>query len=63
MTVCATYVGEEIIKRNLLGTIITSGVLDFYYHHSDPKGEIMIGKCRSTPEYIPGEKMVLKEEW
>lgn len=60
--VWAEYEGGEILKGHLVANLLPSGQLDMRYHHVNLRGEIMIGKCISTPE-LENIKLKLKEEW
>ena len=59
----AEYAGGEVIRGHLIGTVSDKGVLDFHYQHINEKGQIRIGKCRSTPHILPNGKLELHEEW
>ena len=61
--VWAEYDGGNVIKGHLIANVLASGQLDMRYHHINYKGEIMVGKCLSTPEFTCGGKLKFKEEW
>lgn len=61
--VWADYEGGEIVKGHLMANALASGQLDIRYHHINQRGEIMTGKCLSTPEVLVNGKILLKEEW
>lgn len=61
--VWADYAGGEIVKGHLVANLLPSGQLDMRYHHINNRGEIMIGKCLSTPELLDNGKICFKEEW
>lgn len=61
--VWADYSGGEIVSGHLQGKMLTDGSLVFMYHHENIHGELMAGKCRSTPHKKPDGKLVLKENW
>ena len=61
--VWAEYIGGDIIKGNLLGTVSEEGVLDFYYQHINKHGQQRIGKCYSMPRVLENGKLELHEEW
>ena len=61
--VWAEYSGGEIVKGHLVANVLSSGQLDMRYHHINKQGEIMIGKCLSTPEVLASGKLKFKEEW
>lgn len=62
-TVWAEYEGGDIVKGHLIANVLASGQLDMRYHHINRCGEIMIGKCLSTPELMSNGKIRFKEEW
>lgn len=57
------YSGGEIATGNLLGRVYSDGKLEFVYHHLTNDGEMMAGKCVSTPGVESGGKIVLQEKW
>lgn len=61
--VWAEYEGGDIVKGHLVANVLASGQLDMRYHHVNVRGEIMIGKCLSTPELMSDGKLRFKEEW
>ncbi|WP_124950086.1 n-acetylglutamate synthase [Sulfuriferula thiophila] len=61
--VWAEYEGGDVVKGQLVANVLASGQLDMRYHHINRRGEIMIGKCLSTPELLSGGKIRFKEEW
>lgn len=61
--VWAEYEGGDIVKGHLVANVLVSGQLDMRYHHINKRGEIMIGKCLSTPEWMNNGKIRFKEEW
>jgi hypothetical protein len=61
--VFASYSGGSVVKGNLLGTVDELGILKFNYHQINTKGELMQGKCTSTPELTAEGKIRLNEEW
>lgn len=61
--VWAEYEGGEIVKGHLVAKVLPNGQLDMSYHHINRGGEIMIGKCLSTPEFTSNGKLKFKEEW
>ena len=48
--VWADYSGGQIAQGFLIATIQADGVLDARYQHVNTSGELMTGKCKSTPE-------------
>jgi hypothetical protein len=61
--VWAEYEGGDIAKGHLIANVLSTGQLDMRYHHVNRQGQLMIGKCISTPEIIGGGKIKFKEEW
>ncbi len=61
--VWAEYSGGEIEKGHLVANILSTGQLNMSYHHINRQGDIMMGKCLSTPERLENGKLKFKEEW
>lgn len=61
--VWAEYEGGSIQKGHLIANVLSSGQLDMRYHHINQQGNIMIGKCISTPEFTAEGKIKLSEKW
>lgn len=61
--VWATYEGGAIRFGTLIATVDEDGVLDMRYHHVNAAGELMTGRCRSTPEVLPDGRLRLHERW
>lgn len=61
--VWAEYIGGDIIRGNIIGTVSEQGVLDFYYQHVNKQGQLRIGKCHSVPYVLENYKLELHEEW
>lgn len=51
--VWATYEGGAIRFGTLIATVAPDGVLDMRYQHVNAAGELMTGRCRSTPSSSP----------
>jgi hypothetical protein len=62
-TVWAEYEGGEIIFGQLIATCATDGTLDMRYQHVNRRGELMTGKCLSTPEVLTEGRVRLHERW
>lgn len=58
-----TYDGEQIQKGHLLAKVSPDGSLEMAYHQINVKGELLTGKCRSTPEILEDGRIILHEEW
>lgn len=61
--ITAQYSGGEIIKGHLIGKVDQNGVINMRYHHINQEGELMTGKCISTPERLENGKIRLNESW
>lgn len=61
--VWAEYSGGEIVFGNLIAKISDDNSLDMRYQHLNSKGELMTGKCFSTPEILENDKIRLHEKW
>ena len=61
--VSADYRGGSIVSGHLIGKMLKDGRLDIRYHHVNDRGEIMLGKCLSTPEVLPDGRLKYEESW
>lgn len=61
--VWAEYSGGVIVKGFLVAKVIENDALDMRYEHINSAGEIMTGKCSSTPEILPDGRIRLYEKW
>lgn len=61
--VSADYSGGAIVVGHLIANVLANGQLDMRYHHINRDGEIMIGKCLSTPGLTDNGKLKFKEHW
>ena len=61
--VWAEYTGGSIAKGFLIATIQPDYSLDARYEHVNDKGELMTGKCYSTPELLGDGRIRLHESW
>ena len=61
--VTANYSGGKIKEGHLIGLVDESGQIDMRYHQVNIMGELMTGKCVSTPEILPNGKIRLHEKW
>ncbi|HVF28426.1 MAG TPA: hypothetical protein VM943_09315 [Pyrinomonadaceae bacterium] len=59
--VWATYEGGQILFGTLVAKVDEGGALDMRYHHVNCAGELMTGRCRSTPELLPDNCLRLHE--
>jgi len=58
-----SYSGGEVVEGHLLGTVAADGSLVFCYHHLNAAGQLMAGRCSSTPVREPNGQLVLQENW
>lgn len=61
--VWAEYSGGLVQKGFLIATVQPNGELDARYQHVNSAGELMTGKCWSTPERLPDGRLRLRERW
>ena len=61
--VWAEYSGGEIVRGGLIAKVAGDGSLEMRYQHLNKKGELMTGKCFSTPEILGNGKIRLHEKW
>lgn len=59
----ADYHGGEIVRGHLIGRMLTTGQLDFRYHHLNRDGELKVGTCRSKPEVAADGRIGYQETW
>src|SRR5262245_4545552 len=61
--VWATYRGGAIRFGTLVAKVEDDNCLDMRYQHCNAAGELMTGKCRSTPEILSDGRVRLHEVW
>ena len=61
--VWATYEGGAIVFGNLIAKVLDDNSLEVRYQHLNAQGELMTGKCVSTPEILANGKIRLFERW
>ncbi len=61
--VWAEYAGGEIVFGNLIAKVIENDCLEMRYQHLNKSGELMTGKCFSTPEILADGRIRLYEKW
>jgi hypothetical protein len=61
--VWAEYTGGAIRFGNLIAKVTENDCLEMRYQHLNTKGELMTGKCFSTPEMLPDGRIRLFEQW
>ncbi|MDO1500428.1 n-acetylglutamate synthase [Winogradskyella maritima] len=58
-----SYKSKAILEGHLLGTVDEHGVITMVYHQINTKGELMTGRCTSTPEVMSNGKIRIHESW
>lgn len=61
--VWAEYAGGSIVKGFLIAVVQPDNSLDMRYEHVNTQGELMTGRCLSTPELLPDGRIRLHEQW
>ena len=61
--VWAEYSGGEIVFGNLIAKVLENDCLEMRYQHLNKSGELMTGKCFSTPEILEDGRIRLYEKW
>lgn len=61
--VWATYRGGAIVFGTLIAKVDERDCLEMRYQHLNTAGELMTGRCRSTPEMLPDGRLRLHEAW
>jgi hypothetical protein len=61
--VWAEYAGGSILKGFLIAKIVENDALNMRYEHINKAGELMTGRCYSTPELLPDGRIRLYEKW
>lgn len=61
--VTAEYFGGKIKYGHLIATVDQKGCLEMRYHQINENGDLMTGKCLSTPEILPDGRIRLHEKW
>ena len=59
----ASYSGGSVITGHLLGHVNQDDSLEFVYHHINVDGELMAGRCCSTPTIESDGRLVMNESW
>ena len=57
------YSGGQIKKGHLIGLVDPKGHINMRYHQVNERGELMTGRCSSTPETMSNGKIRLHETW
>ncbi|MDB5203831.1 MAG: n-acetylglutamate synthase [Ferruginibacter sp.] len=61
--VTGTYSGGKILSGQLIALVDQQGRLDMRYQHINQDGDLMTGKCISTPVLLPTGKLRIHEVW
>src|SRR6476620_11035514 len=61
--VWAEYQGGEIVFGTLIAKVLADDALEMCYQHLNMRGELMTGKCVSTPEVLTDGRIRLHEKW
>ncbi len=61
--VIAEYYGGEIFFGTLIAKVLDNNCLEMRYQHLNKQGDLMTGKCFSTPEFLANGKIRLHEKW
>jgi hypothetical protein len=61
--VWAEYRGGAIVFGTLIAKVDTAGCLEMRYQHLNIDGQLMTGRCHSTPEILPDGRLRLHEQW
>ncbi|QJD79950.1 n-acetylglutamate synthase [Spirosoma rhododendri] len=61
--VWAEYGGGAIVRGTLIATVAPDNSLDMRYQHVNTAGELMTGRCQTTPETLPNGRLRLHEHW
>ena len=57
------FAGGHVRRGALAGTCSPDGLLDFAYCMVYDSGEVVSGRCRSTPQVLHDGRIRLNEEW
>jgi hypothetical protein len=57
------FAGGHVRRGSLAGTCSPDGTLDFAYCMVYDGGEIVSGRCHSTPQFLGDGRIRLSEEW
>jgi len=61
--VWAEYAGGAIVFGSLIAKVLDDDSLEMRYQHLNAQGELMTGKCFSTPEILADGRIRLYEKW
>ena len=57
------FAGGHVRRGSLAGTCSPDGILHFAYCMVYDSGEVVSGRCRSTPQLLDDGRIRLNEEW
>ncbi|MCW5961868.1 MAG: hypothetical protein KIS76_17030 [Pyrinomonadaceae bacterium] len=61
--VSAEYYGGDIVFGTLIAKVLDDERLDMRYQHLNKSGDLMTGKCISTPQLLADGRIRLYERW
>lgn len=61
--VSAEFSGDSVLAGRLVGTVDEHGVIDAGYCQIMADGEVVAGRCVSTPAVLADGRLSLTEEW
>ena len=59
----AEYSGRQILTEHLIGLVDSIGKIEMRYHQVNKAGDLMTGRCVSTPELMENGKIRQLEKW
>lgn len=61
--VWARFAGGAVVTGALVGTCAADGRLDLVYCQVLTGGDVVVGRCTSTPQVLDDGRIRLREEW
>ncbi|MEO6703742.1 MAG: hypothetical protein ABI140_17525 [Jatrophihabitantaceae bacterium] len=61
--VSAEFTGDSVRTGRLVGVVDSHGVIDAAYCQIMADGEVVAGRCVSTPTVLPDGRIKLTEQW
>lgn len=62
-TIWGEFSGGDVRRGSLAGTKNPDGTLHFGYSMVRAGGELIVGRCRSTPSVLEDGRILLTEQW
>lgn len=62
-TIWAEFSGGDVLRGSIAGTRNADGTLHFGYSMVLGGGEIIVGRCHSTPSILEDGRVLLTEQW